>query len=57
MLNTFVRLFLVVAAVLLVIAILHVVIPLVFTAAVAAAIILGILFLINLFRRNRRALP
>lgn len=57
MLNTYVRLFLVVAAVLLVIAVLHVVIPLVFTAAVAAAIILGILFLINLFRRNRKALP
>lgn len=56
MLNTYVRLFLIVAAVLILIAILHVVIPLLITAAVAAALILGALFLINLFRRNRQAL-
>ena len=57
MLNTYVRLVLIVAAVLAVLAILHFVIPLILTAAIAAAIILGVLFLINLFRRRGPAQP
>lgn len=57
MLNTYVRLVLIVAAVLVALAILHFVIPLILTAAIAAALILGVLFLINLFRRRGPAQP
>jgi uncharacterized protein YqfA (UPF0365 family) len=52
MLHTYLRLVVLVAVVLIALAILHVVIPLLLTAAIAAGIILGILFLINLFRRR-----
>jgi predicted PurR-regulated permease PerM len=52
MLNTYLRLVLLVAAILIVLAILHFVIPLLVMAAVAAALILGVVFLINLFRRR-----
>jgi hypothetical protein len=52
MLNTYVKLVLLVVAVLVILAILHFVIPLLVTAAVAAALILGVLFLINLFRKR-----
>lgn len=54
MLNTYVKLVLLVVAVLVILAILHFVIPLLVTAAVAAALILGVLFLINLFRKRAR---
>lgn len=54
MLNTYIKLVLLVVAVLVILAILHFVIPLLVTAAVAAALILGVLFLINLFRRRAR---
>ena len=54
MLNTYLKLVLLVVAVLVILAILHFVIPLLVTAAVAAALILGVLFLINLFRRRAR---
>lgn len=53
MLNTFVRLTLIVAAVLVAIAILHVFIPLLFKAAIIAAAIVGGLFLYNLLRRGQ----
>jgi len=54
MLNTYIKLVLLVVAVLVILAILHFVIPLLVTAAVAAALILGVLFLINLFRKRAR---
>lgn len=57
MLHIYLRLVAIVAVVLIALAVLHFVIPLVLTAAIAAAVILGILFLINLFRRRSPATP
>ena len=52
MMHTYLRLFLLVAAVLAVLAILHFVLPLIIMAAVVAAVILGGMFLFNFLRRE-----
>jgi hypothetical protein len=57
MLNTYLRLVLLVAAVLVILAILNIAIHVLVPAAIIAAIILGVLFLINLFRRSRPTPP
>ena len=50
--NVYLRLFVIAVLVLVALAILHVIIPLILTAAIAAAVVMGVLFLINLFRRK-----
>jgi len=55
MLNTYLRLFVVVAAVLVALAAVAILIPLLIKAAVIAAVVLGVIFLINLFRRRGSA--
>lgn len=55
MLSTYLRLVVVVAAVLVALAVAAIVIPLLVKAAVIAAVVLGIAFLINLFRRRGSA--
>lgn len=52
MLNTYLRLVVLAVGVLAVLGIVAFLIPLLIKAAVAAAVVLGILFLINLFRRR-----
>ena len=52
MMNIYLRLFVIAVLVLVALAILHVIIPLILTAAIAAAVVMGVLFLINLFRRK-----
>lgn len=52
MMNIYLRLFVIAILVLVALAVLHVIIPLILTAALAAAIVMGVLFLINLFRRK-----
>lgn len=53
LLRTFVRLTLIIAAVLVGLWILHIVIPLLLTAAVVAALVIGGLYLYNLIRRGQ----
>jgi predicted PurR-regulated permease PerM len=57
MLHVYLRLVVVIAIILVGLAILHFVLPLLLTAAIAAAIVLGLIFLINLFRRRGPAPP
>ncbi len=57
MLTTYLKLVALVAVVLVALAILHFVLPLLITAAIAAAVIFGVLFLINVFRRRSAAPP
>jgi uncharacterized membrane protein len=57
MLNTYLRLILIVAAVLVAVWVLTVGVVLLVKAAVIAAIVLGVLFLINLFRRRSGQAP
>ena len=52
MMHTYLRLFVLVAAVLAVLAILHFVLPLIIMAAIVAAVILGGMFLFNFLRRE-----
>lgn len=57
MLHVYLRLFAIVIVVLVALAVLHFVIPLLLTAAIAAGILLGALFLVNLFRSKRPSPP
>lgn len=57
MMNVYLRLFVIAVLVLVALAILHVIIPLILTAAIAAAVVMGVLFLINLFRRKSAQPP
>ena len=56
-LNAFIYLTLVVAAVLIAIIVLGFVLKIIVFAAIVAALALGILFVVNLFRRRRLKLP
>ena len=53
MLNTYLKLVALAVVVLVALAILHFVLPLLITAAVIAALVLGVLFVVNFFRRVR----
>ena len=57
LLTTFVRITLIVAAVLIALSVLHFVLGIVVFAAIAAAVAIGILFVVNLFRGRRLRLP
>ena len=52
MMNTYLRLVVLVLAVLVALAVLHIVLPLLITAAIVAAVILGGMFLVNCFRKQ-----
>lgn len=57
MLNTYLKLVALAVVVLVALAILHFVLPLLITAAVIAALVLGVLFVVNFFRRRSAAPP